>query len=222
MGSHTRVVEAIDAGAREIREDAALQIKQVQARCDLELAKLKRAKLALLGSTEVDRGSNEVRRATEAKRKRSRRKGRISTSAKSVAERRDSVFRFISESAEPVASGELVKGLGISTHAVHTALQQLLKERRITRIGSSVSTRYCARTGLHPLVARESGPRGTLQGRIVTTIGDRSYASAEELGQALGEPVERMVEVCGALQAEGEIRMDRRDGRPVYILQTAA
>src|SRR5215212_2236240 len=177
MGSHTRVVEAIDAGAREIREDAALQIKQIEAWCDLELAKLKRAKLALLGSTEVGLGSPQGRLTSDAKGKRSRRQRRMSSSAKSVAERRDNVFRFISESAEPVASGELVKGLGISTHAVHTALQQLLKEKRITRIGNSASTRYSARTGLRSL----SKPRGTLQGRIVTTIGDRSYASAEEL-----------------------------------------
>jgi hypothetical protein len=61
-----------------------------------------------------------------------------------------------------------------------------------------------------------------LHGRVVTTIKDRGYASAEELGQVVGEPVDRVLEVCAALQAEEEIRMSRQGGRAVYVLQPTA
>lgn len=216
MGSHKRVVEAIEAEAREVREDAALEIKQIEARRDRELAKFKQAKLILAGG--ADGGHGDV----PAKPRSRRRRKRVSSSAKSVAERRESVFRLISESAEPVSSGDLVKELGLPTHPVHTALRQLLKERRIARLGSSASTRYVLRTGLHPAAAAGSRLRGTPEGRIVTTIRDRTYATAEELGQALGEPVERVLQLCGGLQAEGEIEMDRRGGKPVYVLGAAA
>jgi hypothetical protein len=224
MGSHTRVVEAIDTEAQEIRKEAALQIAQVEVWRDLELTKLEQAKLIFAGHADADPGTSAAgggQAEVPERRRRSGRRKRTSTSAKAVAERRDNVFRLISESAEPVASGELVKGLGITTHAAHTALQQLLKERRIARLGSSASTRYLARTKLQSPAARGSRPRGTLQGQIVTTIRDRTYATAEELGQALGEPVEHMVELCGSLQAEGEIQMDRRGGKPVYVLGAA-
>jgi len=50
------------------------------------------------------------------------------------------------------------------------------------------------------------------------TIKDRGYVSPEELGQALGEPVDRVLETCAALQAEEEIRMSRHGGRAVYVL----
>jgi hypothetical protein len=186
MGSHTRVVEAIDTEAQEIRKEAALQIKQVEAWRDLELTKLEQAKLIFAGGAEAPTGSAAAtggQAEVPERRRRARRRKRMSTSARSVAERRDNVFRFVSESGEPVASGELVKSLGITTHAAHTALQQLLKERKIARLGSSASTRYVARTKIQSPAARE---------------------------------------VCGALQAEGEIQMDRRGGKPVYVLGAAA
>jgi hypothetical protein len=227
MVSHTRVVEAIDAGAREIREDAALQIKRIEARRDLDLARFKQAKLILGGNADPGAGSAEHEKDREGrpeappKRQRTRRRKRLSTAVRSVAERREQVFRFIGESGGSVSSGELVKGTGISIHAVHTALQQLLKERKIIPLGTSAATRYALRTGIRSVPARDSIVRGTLQGRVIATIDDRSYVTAEELGQALGEPAERMVEVCAGLQAEGEIRMERRGGKPVYVLQAA-
>lgn len=221
MRSHTRVVEAIDAEKREVGEQAAHRIKEIEALRDLDLDRLERARRTLLeGGTASGRPAPETV-APPSIQKRRRRRKRPSTSAGSVAKRREDVFRQISEGAEPTASGELARALDMSPHSVQGAIRQLLKERRIVRLGSSASTRYAIRAGLSTRAVGGPERRGTLHGRVVTTITDRGYASAEELGQAVGEPVDRVLEICAALQAEEEIRMSRQGGRAVYVLQSA-
>jgi len=220
MHSHTGVIEAIDAGEQEIRDEAKLRIKEIEGWRDLELGRLERTRLALLGSRQAPEKSVPERIDPPPKsRHRGRRRKR---SSMSVADRRENVFRFVGESAKPVSSGEIARALDMSSYSVHTALRQLLKERKIVRLGNSALTRYAVRTGLPTLPVQNSGQRGTLQGRIVTTIKDRGYASAEELGQTLGEPVDRVLEACGALQVEEEIHMSRRGGKAVYMGHPAA
>ena len=221
--SHTLVIEAIDAAKREAREQAAVHIKEIEARLHAEIAKLDRAAAAMNGNDEAERGGQQRVVAAQRKPKRRRLK-RASTSAAAVAKRCEDVFRFIGESPEPVASGEIGRALGMSSHSVHTTLGRLLNEGRIARVGAHAATKYTLKRGLDGLGGRPPGSRtsmsnGTLQGRIVETIEDRSSATAEELAQALGVPLDRIIDACGVLQAEGEIHMNSRNGRPVYVIQ---
>jgi|GEM_PF-3201294 len=220
--SYRQVVEAIDAEKREVGEEATRRIREIEASRDLDLNRLERARRALVDSEiALGKTGSAITNPSSAPKRRRRRK-RPSTSAESVAGRREAVFRQIGEQAGPVASGELARALDMSPHSVQFAVRQLLKERRIVRLGSSSNTRYDIRAGLSTEAAGALERQGTLQGRIVMTIKDRGYASPEELGQAIGEPVDRVLEVCAALQAEEEIRMNRHGGRAVYVLPPTA
>lgn len=222
--SHALVLEAIDAGRRGVREEEAARIKEIEAWREAELAKLERARAALTGDEGEAERDGSQRPAPERRKLKRRRSRRASTSAASVTKRREDVSRLIGEGAEPIASGEIGRMLDMSSPAVHTALRQLLKERRIVRVGVHAATKYTLRRGLDGARGRPSGEPasrlgGTLQGGVVETIEDRSSATAEELAQALRVPLNQIVDVCGALQAEDEIQMSSRNGKPVYVIQ---
>jgi Mn-dependent DtxR family transcriptional regulator len=139
-------------------------------------------------------------------------------SPKELADRRDKVGRFIEESTEPIALGAIGRALGLSSHRVTIAIQGLIEEKRIKTVGSGSATRYVAYDSGSGRLIRQAPTQGTPEERIVALLEDRHQATADELAQALREPVQKVVEMCGRLQAEERVRMSNLNGRQVYIL----
>lgn len=220
------VLDALEAQRRKIKEDTAAAISRIEAQCDDELGRLDRAVAALGGSSTESAPTKTRQSATKQAAKKRRRSSCASTPA-AARERREAIFRYLAEQAEPVARGQICRALKISPFATRTALTRLREEGRVTRVGTRSTTRYVAKSGRsaasRPIPPAPRSPeQGTLPGRILATIQDRGSASLDELVQATGAGREQVLRECGTLIREEEIRMGRRNGRPVYITQGTA
>lgn len=193
-----------------------------EAHYDREVGRLDRALKAL--GISAPRSPSKVRSAPGTGRRPKRGRRRMSTTPTAALERREGVFRFALEQDHPVAAGEVRQALNLSDHAAKGALRRLVDEGRLIRVGTGAASRYKpmskAPGSRAPAPARLK--QGTAQGLVLTTIEDRGFASLEELRQAtrLSEP--EVEAICGGLIREGEIEMERRNGRPVYIRKGGA
>jgi hypothetical protein len=210
----TAVHTAMEAQARALRAWASAEIERVKAQRDEELDRLDKA-LALLDAGRTDepaRGGEGAKRVRKASH---RRASRSATTPAAVRRRRDAVLQCLLDQGKPLSRGDVCRLLRLTPHTVNTALNLLCREGKARRIGSGAGTRYEAIGGRlpNPQLSKE----GTLGGRIVETVKERGYACLEELVQAVGAPREEVLRECGALLKQGEIQMDRREGRPVYL-----
>ncbi len=118
---------------------------------------------------------------------------------------------------------EIARALGIAPTLVKHAVKRLRDEGRVELIGTGGATRYAAKADHLPPPAVPPQPdpasEGTLQGRILILLEDRSWASEEEIVQATGATPEEVEAVCAALVAEGEIEMRRMQGRDGYVVR---
>jgi DNA-binding IclR family transcriptional regulator len=143
----------------------------------------------------------------------------MSTTPAAALERREGILRFVLEADHPVAAGEIREALNLSEHATRSALRRLVEDRELIRAGTGRASRYKPMPSAPG--SRAAAPvrlkQGTAQGIVLATIEDRGFASLEELRQATRLPEQEVLAICGGLIREGEIEMDRRNDRPVYI-----
>jgi Mn-dependent DtxR family transcriptional regulator len=226
LRTQVAILDAVEVQRRELRQWTSEEIKKVKDRRDSELLHLDRV-VAVFEGNDVCTDTTHGSRVTHSKSASKRRRRKNQTAAMAACERREAVFRYLLEQARPVATGDIRRTLKISDFSIKSALKRLDQEGRVTRTGTGPTTRYEARAdspAVSDLVgsAASSSEQGTAQGRILTVLEDRGSASLGELAQALHAPAEQVRKECGALIREGEIRMARRDGRPVYVRQRAA
>lgn len=227
----TAVLEAIGAARAETCREAELEIREIESRRDTHLARLDSAERVLNGSSgpaREDTAATTETKPTEPSKqapprrpsvkKRVRRKHLSPASPQQLSERRDKTARLLEESREGLSLGEIVHALGLTPHKAKLAIAGLIEEGRIESVGSGPTTRYVIANPASAPLSRQAPTQGTLEERIVAILEDRHHATAEELGQAVGEPVSRVAEACGRLQSEERIRMARINDRRVYVL----
>jgi len=213
-------LEVLEDQRREVSQRLLAEVKSLEDKCDDELRRLDRAAVALGGASRkpaVKAAPEEPpRRRSRAKR---RSKGKRPGSAQAIHERCEAVFRFLDEQEEPRAKGQIRRALRISDFGAASALDRLMEERRVRRTGIGSGTRYEARRrASRPRPSSAGLPKeGTIQGKALATIRDRGRASREELAQAVRVAPELIQRECAVLIAEEEIRMDRHEGKSVYI-----
>jgi DNA-binding Lrp family transcriptional regulator len=214
--SDDRVLQAIETACAEIRKEKTRRIKEVNTWYDAEMGRCERVRRALpaVPGTSSDNSSSPRRRKSSAR----VRTKRHSTSPKSVASRRDKVGRYLEESPDPASISEMARDLGLTVSSVRTAIRTLEDEGRVRSVGTSSSTRYTTAKRRSSLSSTQAPTLGSTEDRIVAVIRDRSHASADELGQALGIPVPEVILVCARLQAEEKIRMNRIGNKSVYVI----
>ena len=215
-----RVLQAIEAACMEIRKEKTRRIKEVNTWYDAEMGRCERVRRALPAAPGTgSENSPSPRRRKSSARVRTK---RLSTSPKSVASRRDKVARHIEESPDPAFIKEIARDLGLTVSSVRTAIQALEEEGRVRSVGTNSSTRYTTAKRRSSLVSTQAPTQGSTEDRIVAVIRDRSHASADELGQALGIPVPEVIQACARLQAEEKIRMNRIGNKSVYVIARRA
>lgn len=149
----------------------------------------------------------------------------MSTTPAAVAKRRQSVLRFLSEQGKPLASGKIRDTLRLSPHTTSTALRSLLDEGKVERVGEGAGSRYRATKGPKETLGSSSATTAqpivdeTMSRLMVSVIEDRGYASLEELHQATGFAAADILTGCGGLVHDGVLRMERRNGRGVYVVR---
>lgn len=208
----------LEAERRRVREWSTSVVKEVHEQRDGALRRLEEAAGAL--------GLSVLPKVTSTSRARSKKHSKP-TAAALAAERRAAIHRFLSERGIPLAFREIQTALRLSDFSTRSALRRLVEEGLVIQTGVGSSTRYQARTdgSAGSQASRSDSPSpqgGTTQGSLLAIIEERSLASLEELGQATGLPADEVERECGALIREGEIRMARSNGRPVYVLNKAA
>jgi DNA-binding transcriptional ArsR family regulator len=163
---------------------------------------------------ERELGEGDVIPAQVAKssKSRSRRHKPSSGSPEAVQKRCDAVDDLLAERRDDLSAAQIAKELGLTIETVRTALTRLRKQKLAKLVKKGRTTRY--RTLRPP--ARDEG--GTVEGRFAEIVRERTFASHEELSQALGVSYERVAEIGGAFVAEGEVEMDHRNGRAVYVI----
>jgi hypothetical protein len=226
QGSLAVVVDTIEAQRRRVREASSAAIRVMEEERDEELGRLERAAAILGGGLVAPAGPSSAGRAGSSPRRR-RKRPRHATTPEAVGERCEAVFRHLVEAGTAVAKGRMSEALNLTPHATRTALERLVAEHRVARIGTGAATRYRANadgvaTGgtVSPLSPVPGS--GSIAGRLLATIQDRGSATPDELALAVGSSPDRVRQECGALIREGEVRMSRRDGRPVYVAQAVA
>jgi hypothetical protein len=219
-GGAAAVLEVLEGQRQEVRQWMLAGIKSLEDECGDELRRLDRAAAALGGVSRkpaAKAGPEALPQPRSRAKRRSKRKR--PGSAQAIDERCEAVFRFLDEQEEPQAKGEIRSALRISDFGAASAVERLMEEGRVRRMGTGSGTRYEAKR-------RASKPRpsslsvleeGTIQGKALAIIRDRGRASCEELAQALRVAPELIQRECAVLIAEGEIRMDRYEGKSVYV-----
>lgn len=210
--SRDAILRAIETERRKLAQWFSSRVREIEAERDGRLAGLDRADRAL--------HSEPITAIKSEKRSRSK---KARTPAALAGKKRDAIVRLLGERAEPLALGEIHSTLKISEFSTRSALKRLMSEGKIRRVGTGAATRYEASPSRPTSGALPAdGRSGTLQGCLLAVVQDRASASLEELAQAAGVHPEEVRRACGALIAEGEIQMGRRDGRPVYVVKRVA
>jgi DNA-binding Lrp family transcriptional regulator len=207
--------EAIKDQQKQLHERYSREMRELKQRRDSESNSLKRA---LAGLEDGESRAPEPKK----KRTRARRRSRAEASPAAVKERCEAILRFLEEQGTPLSRSAICSSLGLSSHVVRTALRLLTEEGKVLRRGTGAGTRYQAAIRTAGTAAASSDlAEGTLQGRIVSIIEERGWASVDELVQATGATrpeVQRQVE---ALVREGEITAKQHEGVIVFV-RTAA
>lgn len=131
---------------------------------------------------------------------------------------REGMLGLLRSENRDMAMGEIRKALNIPESSARNAMDSLVDSGTVRSIGSGRMTRYRA---ADPKPSQSGRDRGTLQGRVLEAVVEREQVSLEELVEIVGAPGEEIQRNCGALIRDGEIRMDRADGLPVYVVTEA-
>jgi hypothetical protein len=206
------VLAAVEARRQQIREQADWAIQGIEAKRDDELAEL---------NLEAMTVSTEEAPTPKPRPKPKSRKGTKVNSPAAAKERAERLATYLTEKGESVTGPEAREATGLSVVEFSTAVKRLEKEGRLTRTGKQQFSRYEA-TGAKASSESVKPPpvpaanAGTLQGRILAKVEADAFLTLDELVEATGANSEEVLRECGLLIREGEIRMERRSGRPGY------
>ena len=223
--SDSDLANAIELRRKAIRERKERRLKEIEAECDDALGRIDLALAALHGEGSKagqrgnrQRGPEPGSDAPPAREPRRRRRGKASTKPADARKRREGMLRLARESEGSLAVRDFVRELNLTVSSVQSGLARLCENGFLEREGTGSATRYLAVpvAGSSPVSASET-TEGTLSGRILEILRDRSWAWPEELAQALGVPLAVVERECARLILEEEVWMDRRDGRPTYV-----
>jgi hypothetical protein len=205
---------AVEAVEREAKKVVAGRIREAEEQGTKVSRFVEQARAALDG--EEPRPSPSEKRPTAQRRPRGRRKKTpTATTPAAVRERRDGIERFLNEAQGPVAARQIRLSLGLTDDSTKTGLRRLCEEERAERTGRGRATRYLAKEQVNASTE-------TLDGRILSVIHDRASATLDELAQATRAPKEEVKQVCWTLIREGEVHMEKRDRRTVYVVRRSA
>lgn len=205
------VLKVLESQRSKIERWKTTRIKEIDREAGRELAHLERTVRALA----PERGQPSAEK----------RSGKRPSPAAAAGTNREAILRLLEERNEPLAVGEVRRTLRISEYSTQSGLKRLVEEGKARRIGTGSATRYESRgNGPYPAAPVSPAPGGsdTAGGRVLALVQDRGYASLEELSQASGSSQDETRRICGGLVANGEIQMDRRDGRSVFVARKAA
>ncbi|HVV89522.1 MAG TPA: hypothetical protein VHB53_03415 [Solirubrobacterales bacterium] len=150
-------------------------------------------------------------------------KGTKTNSPAAAVERREKLVRFLDARAEPVSSGVIQRELGFTQHNVKTAIKKLEDDGKVGRTGEGASTRYFLPRGERDAAGSSAIPpvaSGTIPGRILERA--RDGVTPAELATDLSLPEDDVRKECGKLIVEEELRMARRGGERIYIVNGGA
>jgi hypothetical protein len=193
------------------------QRERIRSWADAEMTRLDRAAAAL----------GKPKAATPpAARKAPPKRTRNTTSHVEAAKRREAVLAFLVERGGMVPSREIREAVGISKEPMRTAVKRLEEEGKVRRRGSRQTTEYGAVGSGAPLAERAAaavgkapGPDdGTLQGRVLSKVQAGGFVSHASLLESTGASEADLRRATGLLIREEEIRMERREGQPGYIV----
>lgn len=214
------LISGIESRRSAIREWRASKLSELEAECAGALRRLDLAAAALEGRKGRSAQAGQAQTPTSrSKRPRRRKRAPASATPAAAKERREGMFRYMIEAARPVAPREIQRDLGQTPNCVQSGLRRLMEEGRVSRLGGGNGTRYQVKVGMGAVErSRASHPveRSSVAGLILETIDARTYATPDELAQAVGRSTQVIETECGALLAEEELAMERRDGRAVY------
>jgi hypothetical protein len=214
---------AIEGRHQEARAERRRRFRRlVETECPDELSRFDLALVALNGGKDAAGPAKPAPTSSPPGRVKPRRRRRVVASTKpaAVKERLDATLRYLVEAEHAVAPREIQRDLNMTPSCIQSATTRLCREGKAVRTGTGISTRYEAKQGaVAQLRASTSPPHhdSTPAGRILETVEQRNYATPAEVAQASGLPLEESEKVCGELLAEEELKMDRIDGRPVYL-----
>lgn len=143
-GGAAAVLEVLEGQRQEVRQWMLAGIKRLEDECGDELRRLDRAAVALGGVSRrpvVKAGPEGSSRRRSKRRSKRKRPG----SAQAIHERCEAVFRFLDEQGEPRAKGEIRSALRVSDFGATSALERLMEEGRVRRLGIGSGTRYKAK-----------------------------------------------------------------------------
>ncbi len=219
------VLEAIDAKRAETRRWAERALEEIEARRDSDLDKLDRAARAMAPDDQPTAGAPPRQATSEPEpdtrpttKKRVRRKRLRPASQKEMGERCDQIARLLAESRDGLPYAAIRDTLGLTSNRTRTGILMAIEKGLIETEGTGTATRYVSATAGSGPLSRQAPTQGTVDERIVVVLEDRFRATTAELAQALRKPLEEVIDACGRLQSEERIRMDRHNGRPVYVL----
>jgi hypothetical protein len=212
------VLEVVEAERKRINRSTAAAIKGIEVERDRELKTLAQA-AAVLG----DKESEGCESPKEASRREPRRRRRVRENPIEAArERREAVYRYVSEKGGEVPTAEIRSALRMTTSSTAGALKRLCEEGRLKRTGVGSGTRYTpVAEGSKARRNGDGDKDGTVHGRILALVEDRGSASPEEVAQALRISLEEVQRHCGTLIREEEIHMARLNGQSVYVVNGA-
>lgn len=222
MFSDADLLAAIEHRKQAVREKREREFREIEAKCADALGRLDLAIAALNGGKGKSAPSKAQPASDLPRPRKSRRRKRapMSTTPAAAKERREAIFRYLIEAARKVAPREIQRDLNLTPSSVKSALANLRREGRVIRFGGGKGTRYEAKSGSRSEAkakASQVGDRATLEGLILEIVEARGYASLDELVQATGYLRVDVRDACGALQIQDELRMEQRNGRPVYV-----
>lgn len=215
------LIAAIERRKGAVRKRREQRLQEIEAECVDALGRLDAAIAALGGGRKAAVAAKKGPSADELRKRPSRRKRTpASTTPAAAKARREAVLRYLSEAGKGVAPREIQRDLNLTPSCVQSALARLSEEGKAVRSGWGLGTRYVAKARAETAEGAAAPYRrhqGTPAGRTLQILEERTYATEGELIQSVGLSPEEAEKVFGALLAEEEVKMERREGRPVLV-----
>ncbi len=211
--------EAFTAKRRELDKWADQHKKSIDRVRDEQARKLDEAVKALTafhdGSPRKPRRSNKRRSAAAKKGKQAE-----------VQARPKAVFKHLLEKGEPVPSSEIARALNLTKHKTLRALNSLIEDRMVTRVGENASLKYAVKPGVASRASvglcASSEMVEPIHDRLRRTIENRGVATPDELARECRLPFDQVQRGCGELIRKNEIELTFHEGRRVYAPLAAA
>jgi hypothetical protein len=136
-----------------------------------------------------------------------------------VEARPKAVFKHLLEKGEPVPSSEIAHALNLTKHKTLRALNALIEDRMVRRVGENSSIKYEVKPGAtreHVGVRTSSDRVEPIHDRLRRSIEKRGMATPDELARECRLPFDQVQRGCSELIRESTIELTFHEGRRVY------